>query len=209
LAKVIKKKFPRERFPGRCHLNWFAKPFYSPILSRGCRFPIMRLWTIHPAYLDAKGLVAAWREALLAQKVLSGSTRGYTRHPQLARFRSSTDPNAAIAAFLAGLAAEAKKRGYRFDTSKIARPGFAGRIEETNGQLLYEWKHLRAKLRFRAPEIYRRFRGIDAPEAHPLFRIIPGGVRDWERRQNKSIILSGSKRTGSPRKAGRPHRGNK
>jgi hypothetical protein len=38
-------------------------------------------------YLDGRGLVALWREALLAQAVLRGRTRGY-RHPQLARFRS-------------------------------------------------------------------------------------------------------------------------
>jgi hypothetical protein len=143
----------------------------------------MRLWTIHPAYLDAKGLVAAWREALLAQKVLSGGARGYTQHPQLARFRATPDPAGAIASFLAGLAAEAKQRGYHFDASKIARPRFNGQIEETSGQLRFEWEHLRAKLRLRAPEAYQRMREIKVPEAHPLFRIIPGGVRDWERQR--------------------------
>jgi hypothetical protein len=143
----------------------------------------MRLWTLHPRYLDAKGLVAAWREALLAQKVLGGGTRGYTRHPQLARFRAQPEPVAAVAAFLAGLADEAARRGYRFDTSKIARPASTGRMEETRGQLLHEWEHLRAKLRVRAPEAFRALRGIGEPEPHPLFRIVPGGVREWERRQ--------------------------
>src|SRR5665213_874155 len=56
----------------------------------------MRLWTLHPRYLDAQGLVAAWREALLAQKVLEGATRGYTRHPQLIRFQSHPKPLEAI-----------------------------------------------------------------------------------------------------------------
>lgn len=31
---------------------------------------------MHPRYLDAKGLVALWREALLVQAVLRGETRG-------------------------------------------------------------------------------------------------------------------------------------
>src|ERR1051325_3466986 len=106
----------------------------------------MRLWTLHPTYLDAKGLVAAWREALLAQKVLAGRTRGYTQHPQLVRFRVVSDPIAAIAAFLNELAMEADRRGYRFDVSKISQLRFKGQIEETRGQLLYEWKHLRGKL---------------------------------------------------------------
>ena len=49
----------------------------------------MRLWTLHPKYLDARDLVALLREALLAQAVLGRQTGGYTRHPQLIRFRNS------------------------------------------------------------------------------------------------------------------------
>ena len=141
----------------------------------------MRLWTLHPRYLDARGLVAAWREALLAQKVLRGATRGYVHHPQLERFRSHSRPVAAIAAFLVGIAEEARRRGYRFDARKIARGRTKDRMRETRGQLLYEWKHLRAKLRARAPRTYLRFRSVRAPEAHPLFRIVAGRVNEWER----------------------------
>jgi hypothetical protein len=144
----------------------------------------MRLWTIHPRYLDAKGLVAAWREGLLAQKVLAGGTRGYVNHPQLTRFRAQARPIQAIAAFLAGLASEAQRRGYHFDATKISRRKFAGRIKETRGQLLYEWKHLRTKLRTRSPALYRKFQKIPCPKPHPLFRIVPGDVRDWERQRN-------------------------
>lgn len=141
----------------------------------------MRLWTVHPQYLDAKGLVAAWREALLALKVLEGGTHGYRCHPQLARFQSHPRPVAAISAFLAGLAGEAEKRGYRFDSSKIPRGRLRSPMEETEGQLLYEWRHLRAKLRKRAPLLHRKFRSLARPAAHPLFRIVPGGIRDWEK----------------------------
>jgi hypothetical protein len=142
----------------------------------------MRLWTLHPQYLDSKGLLAAWREALLAQKVISGATRGYRHHPQLARFQAQADPRACIAAFLAGLAAEAQGRGYHFNNSKIGRRRFTGRIPETRGQLLYEWKHLMTKLRRRAPHIARRFRSVAKPKPHPLFRVVPGDVRSWEKR---------------------------
>jgi hypothetical protein len=142
----------------------------------------MRLWTIHPRYLDPKGLVAAWREALLAQAVLAGNTKGYRHHPQLTRFQAHSHPTAVVASFLTGLAEEGQSRGYRFDTSKIPRRKFAGRLPETDGQLLYEWSHLKAKLRARAPELYRQFRRIGTPDPHPLFRIVPGGVKDWERR---------------------------
>jgi Pyrimidine dimer DNA glycosylase len=141
----------------------------------------MRLWTLHPRYLDSKGLVAAWREGLLAQKVLAGKTRGYRHHPQLIRFRESTDPLAAIAAFLAGLATEADGRGYHFDSTKIAPHRVPARIPETRGQLLFEWTHLQAKLRRRSPLLARRMRAVRSPEPHPLFRIVRGGVRPWEK----------------------------
>jgi hypothetical protein len=142
----------------------------------------MRLWTVHPRYLDAKGLVAFWREALLAQKVLAGGTKGYRHHPQLARFQAQPDPLAAIATLLTGIIEEARARDYSFDASKILSPSFSGRIPETRGQLLYEWEHLRAKLRVRALDLARLVRNLKSPESHPLFRIVPGGVRDWEKR---------------------------
>jgi hypothetical protein len=141
----------------------------------------MRLWTLHPRYLDSKGLVAAWREALLAQKVLAGLTRGYRHHPQLVRFQRHSDPMAAIGAFLSGLAREAESRGYHFDGTKISKAGFRVRIAETRGQLLYEWGHLKAKLRVRAPMDAKKLRGGGDPRPHPLFRIGPGAVRAWER----------------------------
>jgi Pyrimidine dimer DNA glycosylase len=141
----------------------------------------MRLWTLHPKYLDAKGLVAAWREALLAQKVLTGTTRGYRNHPQFIRFKAQPDSLAAIAALLAGLAAEAKRRGYHFDRGKILSRKSTRRIPETTGQLLFEWEHLQAKLRVRAPLVARQARALIAPEPHPLFRIVPGKRRSWEK----------------------------
>jgi hypothetical protein len=126
---------------------------------------------------------------LLAQKVLAGATRGYRHHPQLKRFQAQANPRAAIAAFLRGLADEAQERGYKFDTSKIPRHGRVTKIAETRGQLLYEWRHLKAKLRVRAPELARKFRGVTAPETHPIFRIVAGGVREWEKieRQNSGL----------------------
>ena len=142
----------------------------------------MRLWTLHPGYLDAKGLTAVWREGLLAQKVLAGGTQGYTRHPQLARFRAHPRPLQAVAAFLHAIANEARRRGYRFDTTRILRKRFSAQIEESSGQLLYEWRHLRRKLRMRAPHIHRQLRKVTVPNPHPLFRIVPGEVKDWEKR---------------------------
>jgi hypothetical protein len=142
----------------------------------------MRLWTLHPRHLDGVGLVALWREALLAQAVLLGRTRGYTRHPQLQRFRGAPDPVACIGRYLRVVAAEATSRGYAFDPMRIVASGEVGRpIFETKGQLLYEWEHLGRKLQQRSPAWYLDRVAGATPTPHPLFRIVAGGVRDWER----------------------------
>ncbi len=140
----------------------------------------MRLWTLHPQYLDSKGLVAAWREALLAQKVLQGLTRGYRNHPQLNRFKTVSQPVGAIANFLRGVHGESLVRGYEFSGEKIDSMKFRGRIVCTRGQLLYEWDHLKAKLKVRDPQKYKLVRSIAEPEPHPLFRIVEGDVAEWE-----------------------------
>jgi hypothetical protein len=142
----------------------------------------VRLWTVHPRYLDVQGLTAAWREALLAQKVLQGLTRGYVHHPQLARFQATRTPVRAIGALLTGILDEATRRGYRFDASKIVERGYRGTLTATDGQLGYEWMHLKRKLRGRAPEAYLLVRSQRIPDPHPLFRIVPGPVAPWERR---------------------------
>lgn len=141
----------------------------------------MRLWTVHPKYLDAKGLVALWREALLAQKVLRGTTRGYKHHPQLTRFRALKNPAAALAAYLQAVHDESLRRGYVFDASKIGARKFRGKISETRGQLAYEWAHLRRKLKRRDSQQYRASLKIERPSPHPLFRLVRGEVRDWEK----------------------------
>ena len=141
----------------------------------------MRLWTLHPQYLDAQGLVALWREALLAQKVLLGQTCGYRNHPQLARFRALHDPVAGIASYLAGVHAEALRRNYRFDAAKIVAPRWPEQIETTTGQLAYEWAHLCRKLAVRDPLRLAEFSNLKVPEAHPLFRIVEGAIASWEK----------------------------
>lgn len=141
----------------------------------------MRLWTIHPRYLDAKGLVALWREALLAKAVLRGETRGYRHHPQLARFRAHAEPRAAINAYLAAVHAEATARGYEFDGRKIGPVRRVARVAATTGQIDLEWRHLMRKLYVRNRALHRRWSRSRRAECHPLFRRVRGPVADWER----------------------------
>ena len=141
----------------------------------------MRLWTLHLKYLDARGLVALWREALLAQKVLRGATRGYKHDPQLFRFAGQTNPPASLAACLKTVHNEAVERDYKFDAKKIGRRKFRGKITETRGQLLYECRHLKRKLKKRDPKRLRELATAKISAPHPLFKIVSGKVREWER----------------------------
>jgi len=144
----------------------------------------MRLWTIHPRYLDSKGLVALWREALLAQAVLRGRTRGYMHHPQLARFRAHRFPRYAINAYLAAIHAEARTRGYSFDAGKIGPLRSIQPMSATSAQISHEWQHLLKKLAVRNPEMRRRWHAIRVPRCHPLFKSVTGPLETWERRSS-------------------------
>jgi hypothetical protein len=143
----------------------------------------VRLWSLHPKYLDPQGLVALWREALLAQAVLLGNTRGYQSHPQLQRFRSQRSPVAAIGAYLCAVYAEAQERGYAFDRSKIGAARSHRRIPVTAGQVQYEWQHLLRKLAVRNAAYHERWRSVRLPQCHPLFELCPGEIQAWERPQ--------------------------
>lgn len=141
----------------------------------------MRLWSLHPRYLDPKGLVALWREGLLAQAVLLGQTRGYRHHPQLVRFRCAGDPLGALGAYLHAVFEEAALRGYAFDRSKIATLRPTPRLTVTDGQLRLEWQHLLAKLERRNPNWLKNLPKPELVAPHPLFSVIPGPPESWER----------------------------
>lgn len=141
----------------------------------------MRLWSLHPKYLDPQGLVALWRESLLAKAVLRGETRGYTNHPQLERFKAHPQPRFAINSYLAAIHAEATERGYAFDPSKIGPVRTVQPIPVSTGQLALEWGHLQRKLATRSPAVLARWSDLALPACHPLFRQQPGSVASWER----------------------------
>jgi hypothetical protein len=142
----------------------------------------MRLWSLHPSLLDQKGLVALWREALLAQKVLRGKTKGYRSHPQLARFRQTKTPLTTISAYLWAVHDEASQRGYSFDPAKIARRRQSRSLTVTKGQLVFELGHLKAKLRKRDSRRYRELLRLGEVKVHPMFTVVAGEIEVWERR---------------------------
>ena len=142
----------------------------------------MRIWSLHPHYLDRRGLVALWREGLLAQAVLRGKTKGYRHHPQLIRFREYGSPVASIASYLKQVQREATERDYQFDRSRIARAKQTDKkIPVTEGQLIYEWEHLCRKLRIRDKPWLKQLDQTGEIEPHPLFEVVEGDVEIWEK----------------------------
>ena len=143
----------------------------------------MRLWSIHPQYLDRIGLVALWRESLLAQKVLEGRTKGYRHHPQLKRFRDHPHPQQAIAYYLMGVWEEGHRRGYHFNKARIDAGGLLSipKIPITKGQLRYELQWLCTKVQRRDPYRYQGLLAVDAIECHPSFEVVEGDIETWEK----------------------------
>ena len=141
----------------------------------------MRLWSIHPSYLDAKGLVALWREGLLAQKVLQGNTKGYMNHPQLKRFKDTTNPTGAIAGYLKYVVDEADNRNYKFDKSKIINKKFCRKIPVTTGQLEHEFTHLLKKVKQRDVKLYIQLKNVKRIKPHSMFIIVSGNIEEWEK----------------------------
>lgn len=142
----------------------------------------MRIWSLHPKYLDARGLVALWREGLLAQAVLRGTTTGYLHHPQLLRFRETASPLGSIATYLTVVHDEATRRGYRFAAAKIGRARASAQLTVTRGQLEFEWRHFMKKVEVRDPQWRARLAPLKFPSPHPMFRVVRGDVAPWERR---------------------------
>lgn len=140
----------------------------------------MRIWSIHPRYLDAKGLVALWRETLLAKRVLEGQTKGYRNHPQLERFRKSDHALDRINQFLSEVYEESLARGYRFDREKVDWNFEASNMQVTSGQIKFETEHLLKKLRIRDTDRYDQLLQTELVEPHPMFLVVEGGIESWE-----------------------------
>jgi len=142
----------------------------------------MRLWSLHPKYLDRQGLLAVWRESLLAQAVLAGKTRGYRNHPQLTRFKSQADPLDAVGFYLLEIHEEAGRRGYHFAREKILRVVLEHpAIAVMQGQIDHEWQHLMQKLKARSPQDHQRSVNTEIIDLHPLFVRVAGGIEAWEK----------------------------
>ena len=140
----------------------------------------MRIWSIHPKYLDTKGIVALWRETLLAKNVLEGNTKGYKNHPQLIRFKATDNPVEAINQYLAEIWEEATRRGYNFDRNKIDFDFKKIKIEVTIGQMDYEFYHLLKKLELRDRARFDQYKNLNSVDSAQIFKEIEGEIEKWE-----------------------------
>lgn len=141
----------------------------------------MRIWSLHPQYLDPQGLVALWREGLLAKKVLENKTVGYRNHLQLERFKDEKSGPSLLNLYLHQVCDEADRRGYKFNRSKLyARKESTKKIAVTDGQISYEWQHLSKKLFKRSRKVYLKNKITKEIELNPIFKVYDGPVEPWE-----------------------------
>ena len=131
--------------------------------------------------MDSRGLVALWRETLLAQAVLLGKTKGYLHHPQLDRFREQRQSASLVATYLRFVHDEAVRRGYGFAAEKIHCARTGRKLTVARGQLDFEWQHLMRKLKVRDPALALALTHVRRPQPHPIFRVVPGEVAIWEK----------------------------
>jgi hypothetical protein len=148
----------------------------------------MRIWSLHPKYLDRKGLLALWRETLLAKKALEGKTKGYKNHPQLEWFKKARNPSDCINQYLATVHQESVKRGYNFDRSKIKWDFKPFKLNVKSGQLNYERNHSLNKLKIRDISRYKELLEKEKVEPHPLFKVVEGNIEEWKMIGEKNLF---------------------
>lgn len=159
----------------------------------------MRLWTIHPSFLDQKGLCGLWRETLVGLKALEkGPGAPWYNHPQLARFKVYPNGLAMLAEYAEHVLDEGHKRGYNFNTAllepylELYEMNFDGCIMVTKGQFDYEVEHFIRKLASRDEMRYQLYmekmgpRSLYQPKIevfvpNPVFRIVDGPIEVWEK----------------------------
>lgn len=149
----------------------------------------MRLWSIHPRYLDRQGLTALWREGLGALTSIKPG-KGYHNHPQLDRFKKSNHQELLLQYYMRKVLWEAEARGYKFDASKLKPlriPSSREQIPVTRGQIEFEMKHLYKKMKERSiPQFSKNIKPKNVI-LNDCFYMIEGDIEPWEKTDgNKS-----------------------
>lgn len=146
----------------------------------------MRIWSIHPKYLDTKRLTAQWREALLCKSILEGKTKSYTKHPQYLKLLKLKNPYQFINFFLLTIWEESQKRGYKYDKSKINLDEVKifdnVYLDVTIEQLKYEFCHMLQKMNNDDPQYLKNiiFLKKEGIISNPLFNSIDGNIMNFE-----------------------------
>lgn len=149
----------------------------------------MRLWSIHPKYLDSKRLVTQWREALLCRAILDGKTKGYKEHPHFLRVKSHSQPYYFINSFLYVIWEEGKQRKFQFDKSKLME-NLVQKYEEplqlmevTEGQVQYEFDFLQKKFGEFHIQYIKNLQNFNdfGIEVNPCFIKIFGDIMNFEK----------------------------
>ncbi|OQB09054.1 MAG: hypothetical protein BWY21_00959 [Parcubacteria group bacterium ADurb.Bin216] len=159
----------------------------------------MRLWSIHPVYLDDIGLSRCYYEGIGGLKTMLGMQR----HPQLNRFKQSKDPVNNLKYYLIHVYTESvfREKDYKhFELLedlclKSYKPDY---IPVSNKQLEFEIRWLVGKMS--TERCYNSHQKIErlmydyqnkniSSLTHHLFNVVDGEIEDWERSHlDKEIV---------------------
>ena len=148
----------------------------------------MRIWTLHPRFLDRQGLLGQWREALQAKNALLDPhhSSNVCHERQLRRFKAAKiQALSCMGVYLHAVADEMILRGYKPNVSLI--PYYVGTpslIPVTQGQVNFEIAHLMAKLTERDPSRLlplSKIRVLMSNQLNPIFKEVGGDIESWEK----------------------------
>lgn len=131
----------------------------------------MRVWTIHPKYLNRKELSACWHDGLRALKVLSEPEKYQRFYEGLSVFRVQSEPVYALAKYLQAIGKEGVKRGLQMDLSLLPEvpKDFRLKIPVSEERIASERKLLTKRLAGLGRWHLRKFQSMLPGRTNPLF----------------------------------------
>jgi hypothetical protein len=141
----------------------------------------MRIWSIHPKYLDSKELLNLWNETIQAKNEFLTKFSGHFSNKQLERFLDLKNPLEAINSYMSSIYREAVKRDFSVDDSFMDWDfDDSIQIPVTAGQISHEISKLKSRLRERDEKKLQKLNGRTFLELHPIFYSVPGTIEEWE-----------------------------
>lgn len=162
----------------------------------------MRLWTIHPKYLDGKRLTSQWKEGIqmmhiwkeIGENPEPAKRLGYVSHPQVRRLSNLLVADSGLISLLlhqhlTAVHEESVQRSYSFNKKLIddLAPDCknAPKVYVTMGQVAYEFALMATKNNEWSQKV-----AIDPYMlCNPIFQVVSGSIESWEKTKDEVLAI--------------------